>query len=82
MSLTKPGQHLKQAAALLRWSGVDLLQSVRRLSEAGKEDEGQEVLQIAVSFQEPEDKLTGYLVDVKSGKINRTAEQDRRLNTE
>lgn len=37
MPLTKPNQDLqrdlKQAAALLKWSGVDLLQAARKLSE-------------------------------------------------
>lgn len=75
MPLTKPNQELrhdlKQAAALLKWSGVDLLQAARKLSEAGKETEAQELLQIAVSFQETEDKLTEYADEVKTGRIVR-----------
>jgi hypothetical protein len=43
MPLTKPNQQLrrdlKQAAALLKWSGVDLPQLSRKLSEAGLEAE-------------------------------------------
>ncbi|WP_460116633.1 hypothetical protein [Pseudomonas sp. S2_C03] len=75
MSLTKPNQELrrdlKQAAALLKWSGVDLLQVARKLSVSGLEDEAQELLKIAVSFQEVEDKLAGYVEDVNVGRILR-----------
>ena len=42
MALAKPNQDLrrdlKQAAALLKWSGVDLLQAARKLAEAGQEE--------------------------------------------
>ncbi|WWL45200.1 hypothetical protein V5O39_04735 [Pseudomonas parakoreensis] len=48
MPLTKPNQQLrrdlKEAAALLKWSGVDLLQAAVKLSEAGQEDEAKELL--------------------------------------
>lgn len=75
MPLTKPNQDLrrdlKQAASLLKWSGVDLLQAARKLSEAGQEDDAQELLKIAMSFQEVEDKLAGYAEEVKAGKILR-----------
>ena len=75
MPLTKPNQELrhdlKQAAALLKWSGVDLLQAARKLSEAGQETEAQDLLQIAVSFQETEDKLAAYAEEVKAGRIMR-----------
>ncbi|MCK8669383.1 hypothetical protein M1M11_31355 [Pseudomonas azerbaijanoccidens] len=76
MPLTKPNQDLrrdlKQAAALLKWSGVDLLQAARKLSEAGQEEEAEELLRIAVSFQETEDKLAGYAEEVKTGQIQRS----------
>jgi len=43
MPVTKPSQQLrrdlKEAAALLKWSGVDLMQAAVKLSEAGHEDE-------------------------------------------
>jgi hypothetical protein len=75
MPLTKPNQDLrrdlKQAAALLKWSGVDLLQAARKLSEAGQEEEAEELLRIAVSFQETEDRLAGYADEVKAGVITR-----------
>ncbi|WP_223461364.1 MULTISPECIES: hypothetical protein [unclassified Pseudomonas] len=61
MGLTKPNQDLrrdlKQAAALLKWSGVDLMQVAVRLSESGLEADAQELLRIAAGFQEAEDKL-------------------------
>lgn len=75
MPLTKPNQDLrrdlKQAAALLKWSGVDLLQAARKLSEAGQAEEAEELLRIAVSFQETEDHLAGYADEVKAGVITR-----------
>jgi hypothetical protein len=75
MPLTKPNQQLrrdlKQAAALLKWSGVDLLQAARKLSETGQEAEAQELLKIAMSFQEIEDMLTGYAEEVRDGRVTR-----------
>ena len=76
MSLTKPNQNLrrdlKQAAALLKWSGVDLLQVATKLSEAGQENDAQELMRIAVSFQETEDRLMLLADEVKGGQITRT----------
>ncbi|WP_454863327.1 hypothetical protein [Pseudomonas hormoni] len=75
MSLTKPNQELRrdlnQAAALLKWSGVDLLQTATKLSEAGQEAEARELMKIAVRFQETEDRLTAYAEEVKAGRIGR-----------
>lgn len=75
MPLTKPNQELRQdlkrAAALLKWSGVDLMQAAARLSVAGHEDEARELLKIAAGFQEAEDKLAGYAEEVKASVITR-----------
>lgn len=75
MPLTKPNQELrrdlKEAAALLKWSGVDLMQAAVRLSEDGQEDEARELLKIAASYQEVEDRLAGYADEVKAGQITR-----------
>lgn len=75
MPLTKPNQQLrrdlKEAAALLKWSGVDLMQAAVKPSEAGHEDEAKELQRIAAGFQETEDKLTGYVEEVKAGRIVR-----------
>lgn len=75
MPLTKPNQQLrrdlKEAAAYLKWSGVDLMQSAVRLSESGHEDEAKELLRIAASYQEVEDRLAGYADEVKAGRIVR-----------
>lgn len=75
MPLTKPNQQLrrdlKEAAALLKWSGVDLLQAAVKLSEAGQEDEAKELLKNAAGLQEAEGKLAGYAEEVKAGKIVR-----------
>lgn len=71
MPLTKPNQQLrrdlKEAAALLKWSGVDLMQAAVRLSEDGQEDEARELLKIAASYQEVDDKLVGYADEVNAG---------------
>lgn len=74
MPLTKPNQQLrrdlKEAAALLKWSGVDLMQAAVRLSEAGQEDEAKELMILALSYQAMEDTLAGYADEVKAGQIN------------
>ncbi|QCG66840.1 hypothetical protein [Pseudomonas veronii] len=76
MPLTKPNQQLrrdlKEAAALLKWSGVDLMQAAVRLSEAGQEDEAKELMILALSYQAMEDTLAGYADEVKAGQINRS----------
>lgn len=78
MPLTKLNQQLrrdlKEAAALLKWSGVDVMQVATRLSEAGLEDDAQNLMKIAVSFQETEDKLAGYVGEVKVGRMARQIE--------
>lgn len=75
MPLTKPCQQLrrdlKEAAALLKWSGVDLMQAALRLSEAGQEDEAKELMIIALSYQAMEDKMAAYADEVKAGQITR-----------
>ncbi|AEK81723.1 hypothetical protein D3X12_24235 [Pseudomonas protegens] len=78
MPLTKPNSQLrrdrKEAAALLKWSGVDIMQVATRLSEAGLEDDAQKLMKIALSFQEAEDRLEGYAEEVKVGRAARTNE--------
>lgn len=75
MSLTKPNQQLrrdlKEAAALLKWSGVDLMKMAIRLSEAGFENDARELLTIISRFPDVEDRLVGYADEVKVGTINR-----------
>ena len=79
MALTKPNQQLrrdlKEAAALLKWSGVDLFVFAKRLLAAGDEQGANDLMKIALSFQETEDKLAGYAEEVKDGRIARTTEQ-------
>lgn len=79
MPLTKPNQQLrrdlKEAAALLKWSGVDLFGVAKRLLAAGDEISADELMMIALSFQETEDKLAGYADEVNAGQISRAAEQ-------
>ncbi|MGY2256468.1 hypothetical protein [Pseudomonas reactans] len=71
MSLTKPNQQprrdLKEAAALLKWSGVDLMKMAIRLSDAGFECDARELLTIIGSFPDVEDRLSGYADEVKTG---------------
>lgn len=75
MSLTKPNQQLrrdlKEAAALLKWSGVDLMKMAVRLSEAGFESDAIELLTIISEFPGVEDKLAGYADEVRVGRIVR-----------
>lgn len=75
MSLGKPNQQLrsdlKQIAAMLKWSGANLMQIATRLSEAGHEQEARELIEAALSFQKAEDKMEGYADEVKEGQIER-----------
>ena len=79
MALTKPNQQLrrdlKESAALLKWSGVDLFVFAKRLLAAGDEQGANDLMKIALSLQEAEDKLAGYADEVKAGRINRAADQ-------
>ena len=79
MPLTKPNQELKrdlkEAAALLKWSGVDLFTISKRLLDAGDEIGAAELMKIAFSYQAIEDKLANYADEVKSGRVKRNAEQ-------
>lgn len=76
MPLTKPNQQPrrdpKEAEALLKWSGVDLMQAAVRLSEVGQEDEAKELMILALSYQAMKDKLAGYADEVRAGRINRS----------
>ena len=71
MGLTKPNQQLrrdlKEATDTLKWSGVDLFVFAKRLLAAGDEQGAMELMKIALSFQETEDKLAGYADEVKVG---------------
>lgn len=62
MPLTKPNQELrrdlKEAAALLKWSGVDIKQVTAPLSEAGLEGSARILVKIAL-FQEPRTSWRG-----------------------
>ncbi|MEN5148614.1 hypothetical protein [Pseudomonas orientalis] len=64
-----PRRDLKEAAALLKWSGVDLMKMAIRLSDAGFENDAMELLTIIGSFPDAEDKLAGYADKVKAGRI-------------
>lgn len=81
MALTKPCQQLrrdlKEAAALLKWSGVDLFVFAKRLLAAGDEQGANDLMKIALSFQEAEDKLTCYADEVKAGLISRASSQTK-----
>lgn len=79
MPLNNPNQQLrrdlKEAAALLKWSGVDLMQAAVKLSEAGQEAEARELIEIATRFQAVEDLMAGYADEVKAMQINRNKPQ-------
>ncbi|MFJ2455294.1 hypothetical protein ACIOWK_26780 [Pseudomonas protegens] len=75
MGITKPNQQLrrdlKEVAALLKWSGVDIMEIAVKLATEGHEAEARELLLISAKFQEAEDKLEGYAEEVKVGRIVR-----------
>ncbi|PNG32221.1 hypothetical protein A1395_22200 [Pseudomonas protegens] len=75
MPFTKPNQQLrrdlKEAAATLKWAGVDLFGVAKRMLVVGDEQGANDLMMIALSFQETEDKLAGYAEEVKIGLITR-----------
>lgn len=79
MSLPKANEKLrrdlKEAATLLKWSGVDLFVISKRIMAAGDEQGALELMRIAISLQETEDKLAGYAEEVKVGTIERKSKK-------
>ena len=75
MGLNQPTQdlrrELKDIAFLLEWTGVDLMQLAVRLSDAGLEAEALELAKKLAAFNDAEDKLTGYAMEIASGGIMR-----------
>jgi len=75
MPLKKPNQQLrrdlKEAAALLKWAGVDLFVVAKQMLAAGDEPGANDLMKIALSFQETEDRLQAYADEVKAGRIVR-----------
>ncbi|WP_339492421.1 hypothetical protein [Pseudomonas rhizophila] len=76
MTLTKPSQDLKRnlqgIASDLKWSTVELMRIAERLSLAGNEPDAQAVLRMCTVFHDGEDRLAGYVEEVKSGEIKRS----------
>ena len=76
MALTKPNQQLrrdlKEAAATLKWAGVDLFGVAKRMLANGDEQGANDLMKIAFSFQETEDRLADYAEEVKVGSITRS----------
>jgi hypothetical protein len=64
---------LKEAAALLKWSGVHLMPAAVKLSEAEQEADAREQMKIATRFKAIEDLKVGYADEVKAGRIVRSA---------
>ncbi|RMW27361.1 hypothetical protein ALO95_05007 [Pseudomonas syringae pv. antirrhini] len=50
---------------------MELLRIVERLSLAGNEADAQAVLKMIIFFQADEDKLAGYVDEVRQGRIVR-----------
>ncbi|NUU37833.1 hypothetical protein [Pseudomonas sp. C2B4] len=75
MNLTKPNlnlrRDLRQAAALLKWSGVDLFTIAQRFIAVGDEVGANELMKIALGFQETEDRLAAYADEVQAKRIVR-----------
>lgn len=76
MALNKEEQDLKRdlqgIASDLKWSAVELKRIAERLSQSGHEADAQAVLKMCTVFQAGEDRLTGYVDEVKAGRIVRT----------
>ena len=68
---------LKEAAATLKWASVDMFGVAKRMLANGDEQGANELMKIAFSFQETEDKLVAYEEEVKGGRITRVAEQKK-----
>lgn len=62
---------LKEAAATLKWASVDMFGVAKRMLANGDEQGANELMKIAFSFQETEDKLAGYAEEVRAGRIAR-----------
>ncbi|WP_454833340.1 hypothetical protein [Pseudomonas veronii] len=77
MTLTKPNQDLKRdlqgIASDLKWSAVELMRIAERLSLAGNEADAQAVLKMCTVLHAGEDRLAGYLEEVKAGDIIRSS---------
>ncbi|MBI6909966.1 hypothetical protein [Pseudomonas palleroniana] len=78
MPLTKPNEklrrNLKEAAATLKWAGVDLFDVAKRMLATGDEQGANDLMNIALSFQEEEDKLAMYTEEVRAGHLQRKGE--------
>lgn len=75
MPLTEPNQDLKRdlqgIASDLKSSAVELIRIAERLSLAGNEADAQAVLKMCTVLHADEDRLAGYLEEVKGGRIIR-----------
>ena len=75
MELNKPEQDLKRdlqgIASDLKWSAVELKRIAERLSQSGHEADAQAVLKVVAVFHTEEDRLVGYVDEVKSGQVSR-----------
>lgn len=73
MTLNNPTTILKRdlgdIAGTLKWSSVDLLGIVIRLSEAGLEDDAKAILKLVQGFNDAEDVLLAYVKEVGAGLI-------------
>ncbi|MCH5548236.1 hypothetical protein L6227_02855 [Pseudomonas syringae pv. syringae] len=79
MGLTKPNQNLARdlpgLASDFKWSAVELMQIAERLSPMGKEADAQAIFKMITVFHAGEDKLAGYVDEVKAGIIIRKQTQ-------
>ncbi|KAA8692044.1 hypothetical protein [Pseudomonas caricapapayae] len=79
MDMTKPNQELARdlqgLAADFKWSAVELMRIAERLSLAGNEADAQAIFKMITVFHAGEDKLAGYVDEVKAGIIIRKQTQ-------
>lgn len=75
MGLTKPNQELARdlqgLASDFKWSAVELMRIAERLSLAGNGPDAQAILKMIMLFQADEEKLAGYVDEVREGRVVR-----------
>jgi hypothetical protein len=77
MAINKPSKDLqddlRKVAVKLRRSGISLMGTAIRLSEAGFDDESLKILAIAKDLGDAEDVIDAYEKEVESGVVVRSS---------
>lgn len=83
MPLTKPNQQLrrdlKEAAAVLKWAGVNLFGVAKRMLTAGDEQGANDLMKIALSFRKKQEQAAAES-DHGQGRLHSTPDHHLPLN--